>query len=84
MQSVRFDFGNLKVNGSSTRTKTVKARPDGMNSAVIPRIQNFCLIQSASVTGTDFTLTAINQSSATHNCNATVLLVYFPSSWSIV
>lgn len=84
MQSVWFDFGSLTVNGSSTRTKTVKARPDGMNSAVIPRIQNFCSIQSASVNGTDFTLTAINQSSATHNCNATVLLVYFPSSWNVV
>ena len=83
IQSVWFDFGKLTVNSSSTRTKTVKARPDGMNSAVIPRIQNFCSIQSASINGTDFTLTAINQSSDTHNCNATVLLVYFPNSWSI-
>ena len=79
-----FDFGKLTVNSSGTKTKTVKAKPDGMNSAVIPRIQNYCSIQSASVIGTDFTLTAINQSSATHNCNATVLLVYFPSSWSVV
>lgn len=84
IQSVYFDFGSLTVNSSSTKTKTIKARPDGMNSAVIPRVQNFCSIQSASVNGTNFTLTAQNQSSATHTCNATVLLVYYPSSWSVV
>lgn len=83
IQSVFFDFGSLTVNSSSTKTKTVKPRPDGMNSAVIPRIQNFCSIQSASVVGTNFTLTAQNQSNGTHTCNATVLLVYFPSTWSI-
>ena len=83
MQSVRFDFGKLTVNSSDTKTKTVKAIPDGMNSAVIPRIQNYCSIQSTSLNGTNFTLTATNQSSATHTCTATVLLIYFPNSWSI-
>ena len=83
IQTVSFDFGSLAVNGSSTKTKTVKAKPDGMDSAIIPRIQNFCTIQGANLNGTSFSLTAQNQSNGTHTCNATVLLVYFPHSWSI-
>ena len=83
IQSVGFDFGSLAVNSSSTKTKTVKAKPDGMDSAVIPRIQNFCTIQGANLNGTSFSLTAQNQSNGTHTCNATVLLVYFPHSWSL-
>ena len=83
IQSVGFDFGSLTVNSSSTKTKTVKAKPDGMDSAVIPRIQNFCTVQGANLNGTSFSLTAQNQSNGTHTCNATVLLVYFPHSWSI-
>ena len=83
IQSVTFDFGSLTINSSSTKTKTVKAKPDGMDSAVIPRIQNFCTIQGANLNGTSFSLTAQNQSNGTHTCNATVLLVYFPHSWSM-
>ena len=83
IQSVGFDFGSLAVNSSSTKTKTVKAKPDGMNSAVIPRIQNFCTIQGANLNGTSFSLTAQNQSNGTHTCNAIVYLVYFPHSWSL-
>lgn len=83
IQSVLFDFGSLTVNSSSTKTKTVKAKPNGMDSAVIPRIQNFCTIQGANLNGTSFSLTAQNQSNGTHTCNATVLLVYFPHSWSM-
>ena len=83
IQSVTFDFGSLTVNSSSTRTKTVKPKPNGMDSAVIPRTQNFCTIQGANLEGTSFSLTAQNQSNGTHTCNATVLLVYFPHSWSM-
>ena len=83
IQTVAFDFGSLTVNSSSTKTKTVKAKPDGMDSAVIPRTQNFCTVQGANLNGTSFSLTAQNQSNGTHTCNATVLLVYFPHSWSI-
>ena len=83
IQSVTFDFGSLTVNSSSTKTKTVKAKPEGMDSAVIPRTQNFCTVQGANLNGTSFSLTAQNQSNGTHTCNATVLLVYFPHSWSI-
>ena len=83
IQSVAFDFGSLAVNSSSTKTKTVKAKPDGMDSAVIPRMQNFCTVQGANLNGTSFSLTAQNQSNGTHTCNATVLLVYFPSTWNI-
>ena len=83
IQSVTFDFGSLTINSSSTKTKTVKAKPDGMDSAVIPRIQNFCTIQGANLNGTSLSLTAQNQSNGTHTCNATVLLVYFPHSWNI-
>ena len=83
IQSVGFDFGSLAVNSSSTKTKTVIAKPDGMVSAVIPRTQNFCTVQGANLNGTSFSLTAQNQSSGTHTCNATVLLVYYPSTWNI-
>ena len=83
IQSVSFDFGSLTVNSTSTKTKTVKAKPDGMDSAVIPRTQNYCTIQGANLNGTSFSLTAQNQSNGTHTCNATVLLVYYPHSWSI-
>lgn len=83
IQSVAFDFGSLAVNSSSTKTKTVKAKPDGMDSAIIPRTQNFCTIQGANLNGTSLSLTAQNQSNGTHTCNATVLLVYFPHSWSM-
>ena len=83
IQTVGFDFGSLAVNGSSTKTKTVIAKPDGMDSAVIPRVQNFCTVQGANLNGTSFSLTAQNQSNGTHTCNATVLLVYFPHSWSL-
>lgn len=83
IQSVSFDFGSLTVNSSSTKTKTVKAKPDGMDSAVIPRTQNFCTVQGAQLNGTSFSLTAQNQSNGTHTCNATVLLVYLPHSWSL-
>ena len=83
IQSVSFDFGSLTVNSTSTKTKTVIAKPDGMDSAVIPRTQNFCTVQGANLNGTNFSLTAQNQSNGTHTCNATVLLVYFPHSWSI-
>ena len=83
IQSVFFDFGSLTVNSSSTKTKTVIAKPEGMDSAVIPRIQNFCTVQSANLNGTSLSLTAQNQSNGTHTCNATVLLVYYPSTWNI-
>ena len=83
IQSVSFDFGTLTVHSSSTKTKTVIAKPDGMDSAVIPRTQNFCTVQGANLNGTSFSLTAQNQSNGTHTCNARVLLVYFPQSWSI-
>lgn len=83
IQGVTFDFGTLTVNSSSTKTKTVTAKPDGMDSAVIPRTQNFCTVQEANLNGTNFSLTAQNQSNGTHTCTATVLLVYFPHSWSI-
>lgn len=83
IQTVSFDFGSLAVNSSSTKTKTVIAKPDGMVSAVIPRIQNFCTVQAANLNGTSFSVTAQNQSNGTHTCNATVLLVYYPSTWNI-
>ena len=81
IQTVSFDFGSLTVNSSSTKTKTVKAKPEGMDSVIIPRIQNFCTVQGANLNGTSLSLTAQNQSNGTYTCNATVLLVYFPHSW---
>lgn len=83
IQSVTFSYGSLTINSTSTQTKTVKARPDGMNSVVITRIQNYCTIQDAVLNDTNLSLTVQNQSSGTHTCSATVLLVYFPSNWSI-
>ena len=83
IQAVYFDFGSLAANGSSTKTKTVTAMPTGMDSMIIPRIQNYCSIQNANLNGTSFSLTAQNQTNATHTCNARVLLVYFPHSWSL-
>ena len=83
IQAVSFDFGTLTINSSSTKTKTVIAKPDGMDSSIIPRTQNFCTVQDATLNGTSFSLTAQNQSNGTHTCTARVLLVYFPHSWSL-
>ena len=81
MRSYTVDFGTIGANTSGV--KTVSITPPAEDEEVLPitRVATWCFPQVMNLNSArnNITVQAINSSTSSHNCSATIVLIYYIS-----